>query len=430
MLTLELFKHYILSRRAGALVRTVAWICVMGVGVGVMALIVVMSVMNGFNGSLKNRMLAVEPHLVVNMPGANDYDSVETHSVTAFLKAKPDLQTRLFETQEVMLRTDDGNFGGGIARGTDPENLRTILREIKKAMNQKKRANAALEIEPIQTPLEEDGPRNPLDLVLGPGEILMGVGLAERLGIFSGNRITVISPEALLLPAGEKPEFEQVVVKGLLVTNIAEIDSTMIYYDRRTTLTHLRDSASREVGLEVRLPDPDNYDALKAENVRQGAKVTTWIDRNSTLFFALKMEKIGIGLVLGLAALISSFSIVTVLLLLLTQKRKDIGLLMAMGLSPSRTRRVFIGLGMTLAMMGMGGGLFAGLLVCLGINYFPLDILPDIYYESSLRANVDWRLVLGIVFAAGIISILSAYFPAKRETNLSPAEALRFRIKE
>lgn len=425
MLSWDLFKHYLFSRRAGSLVRTVAWICIFGVGIGVMALIVVLSVMNGFNDSLKERMLAVEPHLVVTLPGVNDFESVGRHVVTTGLQARSDLQAKLYETQEVMLRTDEGLFDGAIARGTDAENLRQILRDVKRAMNRGRKGERAAELEPIQTPIEDDGPQSPTDIVLGPGEILMGVGLAERLGIFSGNRITIISPEALLLPAGEKPEFEQVIVKGLLVTNIADIDSKVIYYDRRTTLTRFHEAASKEVGIEVRLPDPDDYAPIQAQLERAGAKVTTWIDRNSTLFFALKMEKIAIGVVLGLAALISSFSITTVLVLLLTQKRKDIGLLMAMGLSPSRTRRVFIGVGVNLALVGMVGGVVGGLLVCLIINVFPMDILPAIYYESSLKADVDYRLIVGVVFMACVIAVLSAYFPARRETSLQPAEALR-----
>ncbi len=430
MLALDLFKHYLFSRRAGALVRTVAWICILGVGVGVTALIVVMSVMNGFNDSLKGRLLAVEPHLVMTAPGVNDYESLSRHAVASALLDRRDLRARLYETQEVMIRTADGLFDGALARGTDPENLRQVLRDVKRAMNDKRGRADRPELDPIQTPIETGGPESPTDVTLGPGEILMGIGLAERLGIFSGNRITVIAPEALLLPAGEKPDFEQVIVKGLLVTNIADIDSKVIYYDRRSTLGRLKDSASKEVGIEVRLPDADAFAGLKERLEREGARVTTWVDRNSTLFFALRMEKIAIGVVLGLAALISSFSIATVLVLLLTQKRKDIGLLMAMGLSPARTRRVFVGVGVNLAMIGLGGGLVAGLLVCLAINYFPLDILPAIYYESSLRADVDWRLIAGITFAAALIAVLSAYFPARRETRLLPAEALHQRAAE
>lgn len=430
MLMFDLFKHYLFSRRAGALVRTVSWICILGVGVGVMALIVVLSIMNGFNDSLKTRLLAVEPHLVVTIPEVNEFNEVIAHPITTDLQSRQQIQSRPFETQEVMLRTDEGLFDGAIARGTDPENLRQILREVKQAMNSRRAGKSAPEIEPIQTPLEDGGPQSPTDIVLGPGEILMGIGLAERLGVFSGNRVTVIAPEAMLLPAGEKPDFEQVIVKGLLVTNIADIDSKVIYYDRRSTLGHLKDSASKEVGIELRLPDPDAFTPLKAQLEAKGAKVTTWIDRNSTLFFALKMEKIAIGVVLGLAALISSFSIVTVLVLLLTQKRKDIGLLMAMGLSPARARRIFVGVGVNLAMIGMGGGLIAGLLICAAINYFPMNVLPAIYYESSLRANVDWRLVVGVAFAAALIAVLSAYFPARRETRLLPADALRSRVTE
>ncbi len=227
------------------------------------------------------------------------------------------------------------------------------------------------------------------------------------------------------MPAGEAPDFERVTIKGLLVTNIADIDSKMIFYPRANTFHHLKDSSSREIGIEVRLPDADGYGPIKKELEKKGAKVTTWIDRNSSLFYALRMEKFAMGAFLGLSALIASFSIVTVLVLLLTQKRRDIGVLMAMGLSTARTRRVFIQLGLLLSGIGLGGGLILGTVICLIISTFPMNILPSIYYDTTIPARLDLYLIIGVVIAAAIVSVLSAYFPARRHTQLLPAEALR-----
>src|SRR4051812_43388465 len=128
-LTWDLFKHYLFSRRAGALVRVVAWICILGVGLGVLSLVVILSVMNGFNHSLKTRLLAVEPHLIVTVPGINNFDKLQMHPIAQKLLARKDLQARAFETQELMLRTVDGFIGGGIARGVEPESFRAILDE-------------------------------------------------------------------------------------------------------------------------------------------------------------------------------------------------------------------------------------------------------------------------------------------------------------
>lgn len=416
-LTWDLFKHYLFSRRAGAVVRVVAWLCILGVALGVMSLIIVLSIMNGFNHSMKSRLLAVEPHLILNFAGVSEVKNLETLSITQELASRKDLESRIFETQEVMLRTVDGFFGGGIARGVDAEGLRSILREMQKVSNHS--------VQATQTPIEIGGPEAPEDIDLGAGEVLMGVDLAKSLGVFPGEKLTVIAPEALLLPAGELPEFERVTIKGLISSNVADVDSKILFYNRKLTFANLRDAASREVGLEIRLPDPEDYPAYKKEFEGKGAKVTSWVDRNSSLFYALRMEKMTIGTFLGLSALIASFSIVTVLVLLLTQKRKDIGVMMAMGLSPKKTQRVFLGVGLILSGLGLAGGLIFGITFCWIISTFPMDILPNIYYERTIPARLDpWLLVVILIFAV-LISLLSAYFPARRHTRLSPAEALR-----
>jgi lipoprotein-releasing system permease protein len=422
MLTWDLFKHYLFSRRAGALVRIVAWLCIAGVGIGVASLIIILSVMNGFNHSLKTRLLAVEPHLVVTYPSANDYESVKTNPITTALQARPEVQARVFETQELMLRTADGYVGGGIARGVEPESLRTILTEMRKASSHN--------VSQSQSPVDPGGPETNEDIVLGPGEILLGVDLAKSLGIFSGEKVTVVAPEALLLPAGEAPSFERVLVKGLLTTNVSDIDQKLLFYDRNKTFLHLRDTASKEVGVEVRIPNPDDYAELRDDLLSQGAKVTTWIDRNSSLFYALRLEKIAIGTFLALSALIASFTIITVLILLLTQKRKDIGVLMAMGLSPKRALRTFLGVGLILSSFGLLGGVAIGVLVCWLISSFPMDILPNLYYERTIPARVDPFFILGVLVVASIIALFSAYFPARMHTRLQPAEALRGRTSE
>jgi len=431
MLALTFFRHYLFSRRAGSLVRTVALVCIFGVGIGVSALVVVLSVMNGFNQSLRDRLLAVEPHLVVSLPNVSKFDQVLSHPLFLKLKQRTQLDVRAFENQEVMIRTEDGIFDGGLARGVDSLHLRRILRDIEKTTPQnhgpEQVGTDSETLEPMQTPVQADGPNHPHEIDLGAGEVILGVGLAERLGVYSGSAVTVISPEALLLPAGEKPDFEKATVTGLLTSNIADVDGKVLFYNREKTFLRLKDSASKEVGIEIRLPNAERFAPLKAELEAEGAKVASWVDRNSSLFFALRMEKTAMGVVLALSALISSFSIVTVLFLLLAQKRRDIGVLMSMGLSPRRARFLFMGVGLTLSMMGIGGGLILGLLVCWVVGTFPLDILPAIYYERTIPINVQPSLIGLILVVAVILSLLSAYWPAKQHTRQLPSDLLRAR---
>jgi lipoprotein-releasing system permease protein len=407
----DIFRHYLLSRRAGSLIRTVAWLCMCGVGLGVMALVVVTSVMNGFNDQIRRRLLAVEPHLIVKVPHISQAEALKNHPVFKDLSERVGVRAEVYESQEVIIRTVDGLFQGAIGRGVEPGTLGYMMREAKKAMSSKV---------DVDTPPVSDE-----TMKLAPGEVFLGIDLARAMGIFEGDKLTVIPPEALLLPQGEAPPFERVTVKGFLQTNIEDIDGNMIFFGRGQTFSTFRGSPSREVGIEVRIPDPENVDDLKKELQSKGAVVETWIDRNSALFYALRMEKIAMSVFLGLAALIASFSIVTVLVLLLTQKRKDIGLLMALGLSPTQTRWLFVRVGLLLSSFGILAGLIVGLAICVVVNKYPLPILPDYYYDATIPATIDARFIVGILIAAAVIAYISADLPARSSTAELPSEALR-----
>jgi lipoprotein-releasing system permease protein len=422
MLTWDLFRHYLLSRRAGALIRTVAWLCMAGVALGVMSLVVVISVMNGFNDQIRRRLLAVEAHLVVRVPGITQADLLKNHPVYLALQKKPGIDTQLFESQDVILRTVDGLFAGAIAKGVDAKSLAYILAEMRK--NSQAAASAmhgGASSAKIDTP-----PVSEESTHLGPGEVLIGIDLARSLGVFEGDKITVIPPESLLLPPGEAPAFERATVKGLITTNLPDLDSKVVFYGRGVTFSHLSHSASREAGYEVRMQNPGDADQLKREIEKQGGVTAeTWTERNSALFYALRMEKYAMGSVLALAALIASFSIVTVLVLLLMQKRKDIGLLMALGLSPRRTRHLFVRLGLCLSFIGIGGGMICGIVICLIVQRYPLNFLPDIYYDTTIPASLDPVFIAGILFSSLAIALVSAWIPARKHTAETPSDALR-----
>lgn len=410
----DFFRHYLLSHRAGALIRTVAWLCMCGVGLGVMSLVVVISVMNGFNDSIRRRLLAVEPHLVVRVPKVETVEGLYQLPLYKQLKARKDIQAEIYENQDVILRTVDGVFGGAVAKGIEPQTLGYILQEVQKASGGQK-TNKDLSIDPKN---------------LGAGEILVGIDLARGLGIFEGDKLTIIPPEALLLPPGEAPRFETVIVKGLITTNIQDIDSKVMFYSRGASLLSFRKSPSHEVGYELRFDDPDKAFAMGAELNKKGAIAANWAERNSALFYALKMEKMAMGTFLTLSAVIASFSIVTVLVLLLMQKRKDIGMLMSLGLSPRKTRWLFVRVGLLLSSIGIFGGIAAGVIICLIVDRYPLPILPDIYYDATIPAKVDPRFIAGVLFVASLIAFFSAYLPAKSVTSETPADALGGKFKK
>ncbi|CAN5564011.1 lipoprotein-releasing ABC transporter permease subunit [soil metagenome] len=425
MLELEFFRHFLLSRRAGSLIRTIAWLSIVSVAIGVFALIVVLSVMNGFHQSIQKRLLAAEPHLVISL----DQTPLTVAAglgrpVSEYLETEHAMLD-LIERQDVVIRTGEGVFSGAEARGLDRSAVMRLISSVEDANRDEKKSAYAVP------------PADELSMSMGPGEVMMGAELARSLGIFEGDRITVIAPEALLLPPGEAPKFERLVVKRLLTTNVADLDSKLFLYSRGQSLRGLGASASRRTDVEAWIPNPDRSEKMKTEIGKLEPKfdqhrVQTWGDRNSALFHALRLEIVSIGLFLSLSTLIAGFSIVTVLLILITQKRKEIGLLMSMGLSRSRTRALFTRLGLLLSSVGILSGAIMGVLACFVIDSLDTSILPDFYYDTSIPAKVNPLFVGGVVALALGLAFLASYVPARRITDLEPADALmsRYRNRE
>ncbi len=387
--------------------KKISWLTVIGLGLSVSSLVLVISVMTALNRNIQERTVAVEPHLSVEIPGVKSAALLDAHPLTTKLKSHPELRSQVFENQDVILRTLDGHFRGGIARGLTQESLDRMLIEMH-------RLDSRTKASPLRTEM------------LAPGEILMGVDLAVSLGVFEGDSIMVIPPEGLLLPPGETPKYERVKVKRIISTSLADVDAQNIFYVRDHTLRRLQNSESRTVGIEVWTPDASNAEKYKAEMTAfPEVRVQTWKERNSALFFALRLEKIVITLFLSLAALIASFSMVSVLLLLISQKRREIGILRAVGFSSWGVQKLFMQIGLCLAGLGLGAGLLLGSGVSFWIEKHPLNVLPDIYYDSQIPAYLDGQFVFLIFLIGSLIAMTGSYFSAKRAAEFSPSEALR-----
>ncbi len=416
MLSFELFKNFLFSRRSGAIVRIVAALCVLGVTLGVAALIIVVSVMNGFQGSLRDRLLSIEPHLIVSVKGFTRQDDYIDHPIHKYLKSLPDTKVFLTESQDVILRTVDGIVHAAIARGVNKESMEYIINETEKISRR-------LEAQKVGYGTEKESKW--LESTLGSNEIYVGLELANLLNLYEGDKITVVPPEGLLLPPGEIPPFETLTVRGVIDSNYGEHDSKMIYYGLGKSFYRLRDTASRLMGIEVRVKDPENISGLKAKLEALGADVETWKDRNSNLLLALFLERFLVGLLLGMSAIIAGFSMITVVVLLMTQKKKEMGVFMSIGLSTVRTRRLFMKMGLLLSGSGLFFGVSIGLVSCFLIDRYSKGILPDIYYDSSIPAKVDPNQMTWILSIAVILCILTSWLSTRKIRDLTASEALR-----
>ncbi|MNK98110.1 Lipoprotein-releasing system transmembrane protein LolE [compost metagenome] len=317
---------------------------------------------------------------------------------------------------DVIIRTQDGQFRGGLARGMTAGSLERFIDQLQK-MDRKEQGN--------QSSVYFWDPQD----IPGEGEIVVGVDLAHSLGVFEGDFVTLVAPMGLLLPPGETPKFERVRVKKIVTTSLTDLDAQYLFYQRGKALKSFYDDASRKVGIEVWLADDSQVHKYQKDLQKfDGVVVETWMDRNSALLYALKLEKLSIGSFLGLAGMIAASSILTVLALLLSQKRRDIAILRTLGFSGAQTVKTFTQMGFILASIGVLTGVILGTGISLYIQANPITYFQsDIYYDSSIPALVDWTLVFAVLFVSGLIAWFGSYIPARTSAEVGPSEALRIK---
>ena len=365
-------------------------------------MIVVLSVMNGLNRSIHQRLLSVDPHLLVS---TNDLSSAQDlasqlrteHAVFQQARLRPVVE------EDLIFRTIDALFSGAIARGLSDESLAELGEQI-----------FIGGLDPSQA------------LKLKAGEIMVGEDLARSLAIFENDEITVIQPESLLLPPDEVPPYEKLKVSYIFRSNLADLDGKYIFYRSGSSLRRFPESRSRKFALQIYLADKDQLDHAHQLLLQQGLQVRSWQEKNSSYLYALKLEKIAMASFLGLTVLIASFTIVMVLSLLMSQKRQDIALMQTLGLSQAQTQKLFTHMGFQLGAFGVVGGWTLGIGLCLLLSHFQLIELPsDIYYDHKLPVVIDYPLSIAIVISGLILCYLGAYFPARSGSKIGLGQMLR-----
>ncbi len=407
MLSLEFFYRFLFSRRAGALIKTIARISVLGIWLGVSALIIVVSVMNGFNRTIRDRLLEVEPHLVVRFKNLKNTSDIQNHPVWKQLKERGVEFMAPSSQQDIILRTSEGYIQGGIAQGVTRERLKTLL----EFANKKN-----------QMPLEglEEKVNN-----LKEGEILLGVGLADSMGLFNDDSVVLIPPEALLMPTGEIPQLSQATVKGFLATDIERLDTRSFFYILDESFQRFRSTAGYDLTLEAWLTEPSMADSIKKQLKSDDIEIETWTERNAALFFALKMEKVVVSLLVGLSTLIAGLSIISVMVLLITQKRRDVGNLLAIGMTKAQVKSIFVQIGVLLAMGGLFAGLVTGVMSSLLIDRFSQDLLPSFYEETNIPAEIQWVQIASIIIIGFILTYTVLSWTMAKISSYQPSEILR-----
>ena len=358
----------------------------LSVGIGVAALVITLSVLNGFNQHLQNRLLASEAHLVVELE--KSATNLNLFNKTLFLSADA------FEKQDVVLRSFDGSFSGAEAVGLDTPALQNLFSHSSQAHDFN-----------VQQHLQ-------------PGDIIVPLELAQNLGLFEGDWLSVLPAQSLLLPVSAWPSFARLRVRKIRPSNETGLENLKIYYHRRHSRSFFPLHQFVSQGVQLRLHDPyalsEAQAFLQSRLKQQGVNkfnIQSWRQRHSTLFWALKLEKYVMTLFLALSMLITSFSIVTLVVLLKARKQRDMGVMMALGLSPRRVQSIFAGVGFGVFALAATSGLAVGTGVAYALHIWPLEILPDIYYQRHLPSQPSWQLIAGTAGGCAVLGLVTSCLP-------------------
>ncbi len=404
--------RYLFAKRRQTFISLISLISVAGVAVGVMALIVVLAVMNGFQEDLRSRILGITSHLVVGNFGgamANYRDVMSEVEKVAEVKA-----TTPFIYTQVML-SSGRSVSGAVLRGMEPGTASQVI-NIRQNML---RGNID-DLEPVTSQPAQEAPQ---------AGIVLGVELANNLGLKHGDWVTVISPVGRLTPMGQAPKSKLFQVVGIFQSGMYEYDNTIAYVGLAAAQQFLT-IGSTVTGIEVKLSD-----IYKAKDVAETLRrllgpsywVRDWMQMNQSLFSALKLEKVVMFIILTLIVLVAAFNIVSSLIMLVMEKTRDIAILKAMGATTARIRKIFVLEGFMIGVSGTAFGLLGGFVLCSLLKKYKFIELPrDVYYISTLPVRMEALDVAIIAVSAILISLLATLYPSRQAAKLDPAEALRY----
>jgi lipoprotein-releasing system permease protein len=389
----------------------ISGVSMLGIALGVAALIIVLSVMNGFQKEVRDRMLSVLAHVEV-FDGV-DQGLTDVDALSAQLKTQPHVEaTAPFVAAQGLIARGD-TMRGVILRGIDPE------------------AEAAV------TPLvKELSPALRERLQAGEFGVILGGSLARSLGVTTGERVTLMVPSGQMTPAGVVPRVKQMVVLGLFDSGHYEFDAGYAYLNIVDAQRLFR--LTGPTGIRLRL---DDYNRARAVAVSVSSAlgpnywVSDWTRQNRNWFAAVQVEKRLMAIILTLIVAVAAFNLVSTLVMTVTDKRADIAILRTLGASPGSIMGIFVVQGATVGVLGTFGGLGLGLLVAFNIdvivpfieNLMGARFLPqDIYLISQMPSDPQWGDIFPITVIALVLSFLATIYPSWRASQINPAEALRY----
>jgi len=403
--------RYTRAKRRNHFISFISLTSMFGVALGVMALIVVLSVMNGFEKELKERILGMTSHAFITGPGGTLKD---WQSLQSLVKDHPRLVDSAPYVEGQAMLSQGSRVRGTLVRGIDPK------------------------LEPVVSTIGEKVIQGHFaDLTPGSFGVILGKDLAIAMGVRTGDKITLITPHVTPTPAGVMPRLKRLNVVGIFEIGMYEYDSAL-------AIMNMHDAAKL-----FRIPNQVTGLRLKLDDVYQAPKITRdllmtlptqyrasdWTYQHANFFRALKTEKMVMFVILLLIVAVAAFNIVSTLIMMVTDKQADIAILRTLGMKPRGIMAIFMVQGTMIGLFGTLIGIVLGVTLALNVEsliaqlevFLGYEFLPaDVYYISDLPSDLHWDDVIVIGVISFILSLLSTIYPSWRASKIRPAEALRY----
>jgi len=411
---LELFVglRYIRAKRRNQFISFISFSSLLGIALGVTVLITVLSVMNGFVTELRERILGMASHITVS-----GYEGE--------LKGWQSLSSDILESQPQVV---------GLAPYIRMEGMLTYGQDVKGTL--------------IRGILPEEEPRvsnvwekmlygQMSDLKPGEYNIILGKGLARSLGVVTGDKVTLVTPQAMTTPAGILPRLKRFTVVGVFEVGHNDYDTAMafIHLDDAAKLFRMNDSVT---GVRIKLDDLFDAPKVRMELAKSLSGLywlSDWTLQHANFFRAVNIEKRMMFFILMLIVAVAAFNIMASLVMVVTDKQADIAILRTLGMKPSSVMVIFLIQGAVIGIIGNVLGAIGGVSLALNVEVvvpfierlFGVDFMPaDVYYISDFPSELHWNDVFQIISIAFLLSILFTLYPAWRGARTQPAEALRY----
>ncbi len=403
--------RYTRAKRRNHFISFISLISMCGIGLGVAALIVVLSVMNGFQKELRTRILGVASHVQVSARGGElaawQQVAEQASKHRQVLAAAPYVAAQGMLSFEQTVR-------GALVRGILPDAEEKVA-----DFNRHMRGGSMQALKP------------------GEFGIILGAELARALQVFAGDKVTLIAPQGLVTPAAILPRLKQFKVVGIF-------EAGMYEYDSGLALIHLADAQAlyrmedRVSGVRLKLDDLFAAPRVARELlslVEADVFVADWTRSHANFFRAVQIEKNVMFIILLLIVAVAAFNIVSTLVMAVTDKESDIAILRTLGASPGSIMQVFIVQGALIGVIGLALGLAGGVALALNIDVvvpaierlFNTQFLAkEVYYISELPSDLQWRDVGVIAAVSFVLTLLATLYPSWRASRVNPAEALRY----